>query len=128
MVTRNITIVSKRINAVRDIKEVKNSATSKTENFVWMKNVATAIEIIINAVVVKIIWLVAIIQPVVSITVTHALHNKRSVVAVILVHAAHVSNLNVIAILVEDVVDASMVPIDSNDILNRLVTNLLVYF
>ena len=55
MVTRNITIVSKRINAVRDIKEVKNSATSKTENFVWMKNVAAAIEIIINAVVVKII-------------------------------------------------------------------------
>ena len=64
----------------------------------------------------------------VSITVTHALHNKRCVVAVILVHAAHVSNLNVIAILVEDVMDASMVLIDSNDILNQLVTNLLVYF
>ncbi len=55
MVTTEITTVSKRINAVRDIKQVKNAATSKTENFVWMKNVATPIEIMINAVVIKII-------------------------------------------------------------------------
>ena len=66
--------------------------------------------------------------PVVTITVTHALHNHVGVIAVILVHLAHVANLNVIAILVEDVVDASMIYFDSNDILNRLVINLLVIF
>ena len=37
------------------MNKVKNAVTSKTENFVWMKNVAAAIEIMENAVVVKII-------------------------------------------------------------------------
>lgn len=55
MVTKDLTTVSKKINAVRVTSKVKNAVISKTENSVWMKNVAAAIEIVANAVVVKII-------------------------------------------------------------------------
>ena len=107
---------------------VNNAVTSKTKNFVWMKLVATAIKIIARTVLGKIIQVVATVVPMDVATATHALHNV-DVVVVILVHAPAVANHNVIAANpVEDVVDVDAVDLDYNDILNRLVTNLLAYY
>ena len=129
------------------MKAVNHAATSKTENFVQMKNVAHAVKIIKNAVVVKIIQL---LQTDVTVDTIAAIHALQYQLHAILVNHASGSNLaviatlavianlaviatlaeifHVIAILVVDLVDAEMVPVDHKDILNRLVTNLVVSF
>ena len=126
VVSTDKTTVLTKIDSARAVKVVKNTVTSRTKSFCWMKIVAAATMITERTVVTVIEKIAQAIVPMDGNDATHALHNNDN-----LSDVGVIGNLNVVSILVEVaiLVEDSMVPSsDYNDILTRLVTNFKLIF